>query len=328
MNTCRICYTVGDHPRYQPKEQMFGWGDVFDYFKCKECGCLQISEIPPGLKRYYPSDYYSLTIKPPAEISGLARQLNWHRLQYRLSGANAVWEMLAWRINNLSPAIAQVLPYLKPLTNTGKNLRFLDVGCGEHSEWLGALAQCGYKRLTGNDPYLLHPGKRGGICYSNAPLVTLEGEFDLISLHHSLEHIPDQHGTMLQLQRLLAPNGVCLVRIPLVDSQVWEEYGLDWVELDAPRHLYLHTKNSFAQMCATAGFSVDHILFDSTEFEFAGSAQYRVGISLTAPNSFWGNPNQDIFTEAQMQSFRAMANTANLSGKGGRAAFYLRKQDA
>lgn len=81
-------------------------------------------------------------------------------------------------------------------------------------------------------------------------------------------------------------------------------------------------------MCATAGFSVDHILFDSTEFEFAGSAQYRAGISLTAPNSFWGNPNQDIFTEAQMQSFRAMANTANLSGKGGRAAFYLRKQDA
>ncbi|MEQ1592437.1 MAG: class I SAM-dependent methyltransferase [Thiobacillaceae bacterium] len=326
MNTCHICGNQGKHPHYQPQERMFGWGDQFDYFKCHDCGCLQIADIPTDLPRYYPADYYSLA-KTPENLPGwLTRKLNHQRVTYRLTGLSGLWEKLAWRFSALPHDVIQILPYLKPLIDLSRNSRFLDIGCGEHSDWLNTLATCDFQHLTGLDPYLTRPGKRGGIDYLNAPLDQMPGEFDFISLHHSLEHIPDQHESLRQAHRLLAPGGTCLIRIPLVDSAVWEQYGLHWVELDAPRHLYLHTQKSLTRLAQQTGFDVIHTLHDSTAFEFAGSAQYLVDIPLTAPNSFWIDSDNSIFNEDQMNQFRAQAKQANLEGRGGRAAFYLRKR--
>lgn len=42
-------------------EMMFGFGEEFAYFECSKCGCLQISEIPVDISKYYPSDYYSFS---------------------------------------------------------------------------------------------------------------------------------------------------------------------------------------------------------------------------------------------------------------------------
>ncbi len=70
-------------------------------------------------------------------------------------------------------------------------------------------------------------------------------EFDLILFDHSLEHIADQIGTLKIVRRLLTRDGVCIVRIPIAASDVWKEYDVDWVELDAPRHYFIHTPASF-----------------------------------------------------------------------------------
>ena len=61
MNTqCRICNNSNDNQVYLVKEMMFGFPDEFVYFKCSNCGCLQISEEPADISKYYPTDYYSL----------------------------------------------------------------------------------------------------------------------------------------------------------------------------------------------------------------------------------------------------------------------------
>ena len=44
---------------YILKEMMFGWKDEFEYFKCSNCGCLQIKQFPEDIERYYPSNYVS-----------------------------------------------------------------------------------------------------------------------------------------------------------------------------------------------------------------------------------------------------------------------------
>jgi SAM-dependent methyltransferase len=303
---------------------MFGWGDTFDYFKCKGCGCLQIASIPTELSRFYPSNYYSLRSKPIARPSLPTRLLNRQRLSYRLSGKGAMWERLTWRLSSLPYGAMEALFYLKHISGIRYNSRFLDVGCGEHSEWLGTLSRCGFTCLNGADPYLSNAGKRNGVHYHQASLDQVHGEFDVISFHHSLEHIPDQRATLENARRLLARSGTCLIRIPVVDSLLWERYGVHWVELDAPRHLYLHTRASLAKLAGEAGFDVVHTLHDSTRFEFAGSEQYLVNIPLTAPNSFWTTSRDNIFTEEQMSRFDEMASQVNLEGRGGRAAFYLR----
>lgn len=324
MNVCRVCGSEANHPLYQPQERMFGWGDVFDYFKCHDCGCLQIASIPSDLSRFYPSSYYSLRQKTIAHTSLPERFLNRKRILFRLSGEGEIWERLTWRLGQLPYDASETLFYLNHISGIRSNTRFLDVGCGEQSEWLSTLWRCGFSSLTGADPYLSLPGRRDGVHYHKSSLEEVHGEFDVISFHHSLEHIPDQHATLANVCRLLADDGTCLIRIPLVDSLVWERYGLRWVELDAPRHLYLHTQASLAKLAAETGFAVVHTLHDSTAFEFAGSEQYLAGIPLTAPNSIWMGSKDSVFSDDQMNHFRRLAAQVNLEKRGGRAAFYLK----
>lgn len=55
--------------------------------------------------------------------------------------------------------------------------------------------------------------------------------------HHSFEHIADPFETLCSVRRLLS-SGTCLIRIPIVDSWAWENYGVNWIQIDAPRHFF------------------------------------------------------------------------------------------
>jgi hypothetical protein len=72
---CRLC---GGTPSrtITVREMMYGTGELFDYFACSSCGCLQIARIPDDFAPYYPGDYYSLS---PAHV----RTLSFRRLAAR-----------------------------------------------------------------------------------------------------------------------------------------------------------------------------------------------------------------------------------------------------
>src|ERR1035441_659421 len=55
---CSICANVAGNSTYTVAEMMYGSGELFDYFECAECKCLQIAAVPDDLSRYYPSTYY------------------------------------------------------------------------------------------------------------------------------------------------------------------------------------------------------------------------------------------------------------------------------
>lgn len=90
----------------------------------------------------------------------------------------------------------------------------------------------------------------------------LEGEYDFVMLHHSLEHMSDQFAAFGHLRRLLKPSGKLLVRIPLAGGLAWRRYGVDWVQLDAPRHLYLHTERSIRVLADQTGLKVERVIYD------------------------------------------------------------------
>jgi hypothetical protein len=56
---CRICANNENQKVSEVREMMFGFRDVFTYFQCSVCGCLQIADIPTDMSKYYPSNYYS-----------------------------------------------------------------------------------------------------------------------------------------------------------------------------------------------------------------------------------------------------------------------------
>jgi len=326
QRTCRICGDRWDHPQFALREMMFGTREVFDYFQCRRCGCLQIDVVPADLSPYYPPEYYSFN--PRAEAwdrkPPLRRMLEKWRVGNALFGRGYKLARIAGQLVDLPKEVREVGPWLRQCGISSFRARFLDVGCGTSSWWLDTLRALGFRKLCGVDPYISNDLEKDGIPILKRKLEEVSGEFDLVTFHHSLEHIPDQSATLAAARSILRKGGFCLVRLPVVSSAAWEEYGTDWVELDPPRHLYLHSQESMRLVTERAGFDLVDYVSDSTEFEFWGSEQYRRGQPLMAEGSFLRTPWQSDFTFRQMADFRKRAKELNRSGRGGRGCFFLK----
>ena len=227
---CIVCN--GDQGKiFDATETMFGLGGKFHYWECRGCGMLTLMDPPADMAPYYPSDYYSFNDPIP---QGFATRL----LDYL-------------RVKNI-PVLSYIARTFRPFWNLGclaplrSRDNILDVGAGQGRD-VFRLRQIGFAAM-GVDPFLaadIHDN--GSLRVKKAALGEIHGKFAVILLSHSLEHIPDQHGMMEEVRKHLEPGGRAIIRVPLAQDD-WREKRSDWRELDAPRHLYLHTPNSFAHI--------------------------------------------------------------------------------
>jgi hypothetical protein len=131
---------------------------------------------------------------------------------------------------------------------------------------------------------------------------------------------------MAQVFRLLKSKGAVLVRMPLVSSYAWRRYRENWVQLDAPRHVILHSTDSFRRLATDSGFVVSDIVYDSTEFQFIGSEQYEQDIALNSARALRkNNIDQSIFTEADLRKYVEKAKVLNRNQNGDQACLLLFK---
>lgn len=315
---CRICGNSEGMIAYRPREMMFGTRQRFDYFQCGACGCLQIADIPEDLGRYYPADYFSFQ-----DHHRLARGRLWRWSESARVGC-AFRPSTAWLGALLRPP-----GYMAWVRQAGimRDDPVLDIGCGS-GKLLVRLGLGGFTDCTGIDPYLA-----GDIVY-NARVRVLKRElpefarttaprFGLVMLHHAFEHMRDPHGTLDDASRLLRPGGCLLIRIPLADSYAWETYREDWVQLDAPRHLYLHTQASMRLLAGLHGFVVERVLHDSGPTQILGSELYRHDIPLTAGK----DRKTQIITASARKAAARLSDELNCTGRGDQAAFFLRRAE-
>lgn len=279
LNTCQICHNTDQLIYYTVSEKMMGSGDEFEYFKCPKCGCLQISKIPQNLAHYYDNGYYSFNLKNKFEEAPLRSWIDKHRVKAALFQNDILGQILN--------AISKPLEYI-PWILEGKaslNSSILDVGCGQ-GRLLLRMALGGFKNLTGIDPFI-----ENDLEYTNGVKIYKEDlqtftekkhQYDVIMLHHSFEHMPEQFLALNATAKLLKSNGTILLRIPLCDSYAWEHYEKNWVQLDAPRHLFLHTKKSIELLAKNSNLVIKKIIYDSSKFQFTGSELYRRGIALNS----------------------------------------------
>ncbi|MGZ7068006.1 MAG: class I SAM-dependent methyltransferase, partial [Methanobacterium sp.] len=235
---CRICGNGENNKLFQVKEMSFGLGDEFTYMECHNCGCLQITEIPENMENYYPSNYYSF-IKKNIEV---------------------ILKMITYTYN-------------RTISRTGidHDSKILDVGTGS-GNLLYALNKIGFKHLTGIDPYIKEDIHDNSISIFKKTIHELKEDekFDLIIFDHSFEHIPDQQETLQKALNILSDEGKCLIRIPVKTDYIWNRYGVYWMQIDAPRHFFIHTVDSFKILTDDVGFDIKNIIFDSTEVVFWG----------------------------------------------------------
>jgi len=154
----------------------------------------------------------------------------------------------------------------------------------------------------------------------------ITGTFDLVMMLASLEHIYQQTETLIEVNRVTNNNGYVLIRIPILTPYVWDKYGINWVQLDAPRHFYLHTLKSFSILANQSGFKIEKYKFDSNEFLFWGSEQYNQEISLIDHRSYGLNKRNSIFAKTDIDQFKKEAKYLNDTQQGDQAAFFLTKK--
>ena len=312
MPACRICQNIGPHLEWVAREMMYGTQEEFRYFECSACGCLQIDTVPPNLGSQYPGEYYA-----PIHGSLYRRVKDTIRRPFR---ARRFKSLLRGRgiLPSLFPETVIPGHLLLMMRQFGitTNADVLDIGCGT-GKFLRYLSAVGFHRLTGIDPFLPRDiALPRSIRLLKREIWEVEGEFDLILSTHSLEHMPDQNMAMGAISRLLAPSGVAVVRIPTVSSLAWETYRGNWVQLDAPRHLFLHSRNSFSLLAENHGLRIADICDDSTEVQFWGSEQYRRDVPLNSPMSFTVDHRTPLFTTEEMSEFRRRAEVLNKEGRG------------
>lgn len=323
MDGCRVCDNQQDNKLHRAREMMFGLRDEFDYVECGACGCVQIQSLPADLSKYYPGHYWDFqrSHMPVPLANGPRRYWRRRVARYWLhQGRDPVGRLLA--LNRQRP---QHMNWFRRAGINDLSTAILDVGCGL-GQILLALQREGFDNLTGLDPYIDNDiSYAGRVRVFKRSLYDHDGQYDFIMLHHSYEHMEEPRRVMQRLRELCKPGGCVLIRIPLADSYAFENYGVDWVQFDAPRHLYLHTRKSIELLAEQAGFHIGQIVYDSDATQFVGSEQYRRDITLYDEQSYEVNPENSIFTTEQIASFRAKANALNRSGRGDQACFYLYK---
>ncbi len=313
---CKICGNAENNTTYQAKEMMLGYRDFHTYFQCDSCGCLQLEKVPDNLPDYYPKDYYSYS--DVGFPTGIKKFLLAQRDSYAATGKGILGKALSAR--NPETKIETLQP-----TGIDKHSAILDVGCGA-GHLLYSLKEAGFNNVQGADPF-----NDGDIEYKNGlniikqTIHEVEGKWDLIMFHHSFEHVMDQLEVLQSTAEKLNDGGTCLIRIPTVSSWAWEHYGLDWVQLDAPRHLFLHSIESMKVLAEKAGMKIDKVAYDSFAFQFWGSEQYRKDIALHDEKSYAINPEASPFTEKQIAAYARRSTELNEIDKGDQACFYLSK---
>lgn len=305
---CRICGVTDRHQLFLASEMMFGTGKQFRYFQCCSCETLQIETIEADMSAWYPSNYYSMR-RPGRWQQCFLEFARFRRDEYLRTG-NGLIGMLA---NAFQPDQSPIV--LRRIAAMDRNASVLDVGCGENPAYLHRLRRLGFSSLLGIDPYLdadrfIAPG----FTLQRHPLEEVTGQFHLVMLHHSFEHLADPKGAFASLRRLVRSDGLVVIRTPTVSSYAWRHYGVDWAQLEAPRHLHLLSVKALSRLAELSGFTIQEIIFDSTAFQFWRSEQIRRGQPL----------HQEPRLSRAMRRYRAEANRLNSTHEGDSVAVFLK----
>jgi 2-polyprenyl-3-methyl-5-hydroxy-6-metoxy-1,4-benzoquinol methylase len=316
---CKVCQNELNNKEYSVKEMMFGWDESLKYLECGRCKAVQLLDDIADMSKYYPENYYSFNSKSHEDLGGIKKTMMQLRDKFAVLNSGTIGKILY----NRKPS-----PNLRLLSEINLNLesKILDVGCGD-GKHLSHLDGVGFKNLLGADPFIEDTINFGnGHKIVKKTFQELDGKFDLIMFHHSFEHMPNPKEILQSVHDHLEASGTCMIRIPTASSYAWEKYRENWVQLDAPRHYFLHTQESMEHLANECGLKIEKCIYDSTGFQFWGSEQCVNGIPLTDPKSHSLNTANSMYSETEIAPYNQQAQELNAKNQGDACAFFLKKK--
>jgi 2-polyprenyl-3-methyl-5-hydroxy-6-metoxy-1,4-benzoquinol methylase len=156
----------------------------------------------------------------------------------------------------------------------------LDVGAGT-GDFLLTAGKKGRWYVDGIEPNheaRLRAKKKGIDLYSDLETLPM-GKYDVITLWHVLEHLPDLDGQISKMLAILNTKGTLVIAVPNFKSYDAKHYKENWAAYDVPRHLWHFSKASIAKLFSKHGMKVVKIkpmVFDAFYVAML-SEKYRTG---------------------------------------------------
>ena len=141
--------------------------------------------------------------------------------------------------------------------------KLLDIGCGT-----GAFLKIAKNNAW--EVYGIEPNEKArsiankscnDSVFNTEKLKSLKNEsFDVITLWHVLEHLPDLESQISTFKRLLKPNGTLVIAVPNFKSYDALHYNNFWAAFDVPRHLWHFSKESISKLFNEENMKVEKTL--------------------------------------------------------------------
>jgi len=243
--SCPLCGATDRHTVYADmQDYLSGIPGHFAIARCTTCNLSYLCPRPTAarLGDYYPDDYTPFLAAPA--VSNARR---------RLFAMLFTLVVLPYRLRYGHERIT-----LPPFGDR----RLLDVGCGAGA-YLQDMQRLGWD-VHGSDlspTAVREAASRVGSSHVHlGTLAAVDSSvtcFDLITMNHILEHVPDPVETLQEAARRLAPHGKVKIIVP--DVSGWEArlFGRYWVGLDVPRHLINFSRSTLEDALSRSSLCVD-----------------------------------------------------------------------
>jgi SAM-dependent methyltransferase len=262
MSLCRICKNEENNKILDVKKISENSSEFCEYILCAKCRSLSIKNLPDNYKELY-NEYYSFIQKGKIGNRSFFK---------KFLLAKILRMMKKTSIKNL-PMMA--LDFLK----LDLDCKILDVGCGS-GEFIKELYRHGYRKILGIDPNLKEDIDLGeNIKLKKLNLVDLNESFDVITLNHSLEHMNKIENIFHKISELLSNNGVCIIRIPNIESFSFRKFQTFWTGINPPYHFILPSIGAINNLCEKFDLKIFKIKGEQTIQMFIANLENQLNLA-------------------------------------------------
>ena len=168
---------------------------------------------------------------------------------------------------------------LKLINSQSSKGKILDIGAGV-GDFLNVAKNDGWETI-GIEPSSKAKliAKSKGVSFVESLSELDSNSFDVITMWHVLEHVPDLENQIKELKRLIKPTGTVIIAVPNFKSYDAKYYGKYWAAYDIPIHLWHFSKTAIKKIFIKENLELIEVLpmkFDSFYVSLL-SEKYKTG---------------------------------------------------
>ena len=211
---------------------------------------------------YYDQDLDLLITSPQPSPENLGRYYESNDYISHTDSKRSLFEKAYHFVKGI--ALKNKLNLINNCSSSKGNL--LDIGAGT-GDFLFTAKQNGWKTI-GVEPSVKAKGIAigKGIKFSVSTQDLESHSFDVITMWHVLEHVPNLEIQIKELKRLVKRNGTIIIAVPNFKSYDANYYGKFWAAFDVPIHFWHFSKTAIQLLFEKENIKLEKVLpmkFDS-----------------------------------------------------------------